>query len=209
MVQKDPSPGPKRRGRPRAYDRETALGRATLAFWKAGYAATSLDDLAAATGMNRPSLYAAFGDKHALYMTALERYWEAGVAAMREAFADDRPIREALMAVYDAALGMYFPAKGRPRGCFGIGTATSEAVEDPAIRTLFADGLRRLDEGFARRFAAAQQKGELRPEADPAALAFLASAVLHSIALRARSGTPRPALEAMARKGVEMICGNG
>ena len=54
---------PKRRGRPRAYDPQVALARAAAVFWKAGYAGTSLDDLVAATGMNRPSLYAAFGDK--------------------------------------------------------------------------------------------------------------------------------------------------
>ncbi|MGO8918648.1 MAG: TetR/AcrR family transcriptional regulator [Stellaceae bacterium] len=206
MVQKNSDPEPKRRGRPRAYDPEVALRQATLAFWRTGYAATSLDALAAATGMNRPSLYAAFGDKHALYLTALERYWDLGLAAMAAALAGDRPLPDALMRVYDAALGLYFPRKGRPRGCFGIGTATSEAVEDPDIRAAFAAGLRRIDEGFAARFSAARERGELGADADPAALAMIASAVLHSIALRARSGTPRPALEEMARKAVKMIC---
>jgi TetR/AcrR family transcriptional regulator, copper-responsive repressor len=206
MVQKSPSPGPKRRGRPRAYDPATALSQATLAFWKTGYAATSLDDLASATGMNRPSLYAAFGDKRALYLQALERYWDAGLAAMRESFAVERPLPQALLVVYELALGLYFPPKGRPRGCFGIGTATSEAVEDAAIRELFADGLKRIDASFAERFRTAREKGEIAPEADPAALALIASAVMHSIALRARSGTPRAELEAMAEKAVELVC---
>jgi AcrR family transcriptional regulator len=67
MVQKET----KRRGRPPAYVPEVALARATDAFWSAGYAATSLDELAAATGMNRPSLYGAFGDKHDLYLKTL------------------------------------------------------------------------------------------------------------------------------------------
>src|SRR5215831_13477256 len=84
------------------------------------------DGLAAATGMNRPSLYAAFGDKHALYVKALEHYWQMGYAAMREALAYDRPLPEALMRVYAEALDIYFPAKGRARGCFAIGTATTE-----------------------------------------------------------------------------------
>jgi TetR/AcrR family transcriptional regulator, copper-responsive repressor len=206
MVQKNESPTPRRRGRPRAYDPEAALQRATGAFWNAGYSGTSLDDLAAATGMNRPSLYAAFGDKHALYLKALERYWESGIEAMRIALAGDRPLGEALLRVYDAALAMYFPAKGRPRGCFAIGTAVTEAVADPAIRAVFAEGLRRLDAGFEARLRAAREAGELRRDADPAALAALASAVLHSIALRARSGTPREALERMARDAVSLIC---
>src|ERR1700681_4918141 len=63
-----------RRGRPRAYDPEVALAKARNAFWQTGYAATSLDDLSEATGMNRPSLYAAFGDKRDLYLKTLAYY---------------------------------------------------------------------------------------------------------------------------------------
>lgn len=206
MVQKNQDAEPKRRGRPRAYDPEAALNRATEAFWNTGYSGTSLDDLSAATGMNRPSLYAAFGDKHALYVTALRRYWDLGLAAMAEALPEDVPLPEGLMRVYDKALGMYFPAKGRPRGCFGIGTAATEAVEDGAIRAVFADGLRRIEARFEARFRLARQSGELRPGTDPAALAMLAAAVLHSLALRARAGTPRRELEDMARKMVSVIC---
>ena len=199
--------GPKRRGRPRAYEPEAALRQAIGAFWKAGYSATSLDDLAAATGMNRPSLYAAFGDKRALYLTALDHYWQLSYAAMREALAYDRPLGEALMRVYLKALSFYFPAKGRPRGCFAIGTATTEAVEDAKIRAAFAAGLRRLDESFAARIRAAQESGELSGDADPTALAKLAAATLHTIALRARAGTPRAELEQLARQAIGVICG--
>ncbi len=65
---------PKRRGRPRAYQPEIALGKALDLFRKDGFAATSLDDLSAATGMNRPSLYGAFGDKRELYIKSYQRY---------------------------------------------------------------------------------------------------------------------------------------
>jgi AcrR family transcriptional regulator len=101
---------------------------------------------------------------------------------------------------------MYFSGKGRPRGCFAIGTATTEAVEDPRIRVALADGLRKLDEVFEARIRAARENGELSKGADPAALALLASATLHSIAIRARSGTPRAELEALARKAIKVIC---
>lgn len=206
MVQKTVSSVPRPRGRPRQYDPEAALRRATEAFWKTGYAGTSLDALAAATGMNRPSLYAAFGDKHRLYLAALARYWALGRAAMEEALDEKRPLRQGLMRVYALALSLYFPAKGRPRGCFGIGTAAAEAVADAEIRTLFADGLRRFDAIFAARLRAAQKAGELRADADPAALAALAGAVLHSLALRARAGMKRADLEEMARNAVKAIC---
>ena len=69
-----PAAAPKRRGRPRAYQPEVALGKALDLFRKDGFAATSLDDLSAATGMNRPSLYGAFGDKRELYIKSYQRY---------------------------------------------------------------------------------------------------------------------------------------
>ena len=117
MVQN--SEEPRRRGRPRAYDPQVALQRATDSFWRNGYSATSLDEICAAVGMNRPSLYAAFGDKHTLYLKALEHYWQHSLAAMHEALADhDRPLHEALMRAYDAQLSIYFSGEGPPRGCF-------------------------------------------------------------------------------------------
>ena len=208
MVQKEQVTESRRRGRPRAYDPEMALRRALEAFWGKGYAATSLDDIAAATGMNRPSLYAAFGDKRSLYLKALDWYWHQGGSLMAAALAPGRPPGEGLMQVYASALDLYFSGTGAPRGCFAIGTATSEAAEDPAIRNAFADGLRGLDAGLEARFRDAREGGELPGNADPAALAFLASATLHSIALRARAGTPRAELEALARKAVAAICGD-
>ena len=208
MVQKEakPADAPKRRGRPPAYDRGRALAQATNAFWKAGYSGTSLDVLAAATNMNRPSLYAAFGDKRALYLHALDGYWQLAFAAMDEALSHDEALGEALMRVYDKALEVYFPRGGRPRGCFAIGTATTEAMEDARIRAAFLAGLRKLDQSFEARMALARDKGELDGDADPQALAMLASATLHTLAIRARSGTARQELKSLARKAVCVIC---
>ena len=102
--------------------------------------------------MNRPSLYAAFGDKRALYLEALEQYWQLSFAAMREALAGDLALDAALMGVYDGALSIYFSGDGRPRGCFVIGTAVTEAVEDADIRNSLAAGLQTFDTDFEQRF---------------------------------------------------------
>jgi AcrR family transcriptional regulator len=202
------SPEPKRLGRPRAYDPQTALQRATDRFWKSGYSGTSLDDISAETGMNRPSLYAAFGDKHTLYLKALENYWQLSHLTMREPLADGSlSLDEALMQAYDGQLSIYFSGDDQPRGCFVIGTAVTEAVEDPEIRSSLAEGFRMLDADLEARFRMAREKGELKDDADPAALAMLASAVLHTIAIRARAGTPRAELREIARKAVAVICG--
>ena len=209
MVQKIRKAEPKRRGRPRAYDPDDALARAIRAFWKTGYSGTSLDDLSAATGMNRPSLYAAFGDKRALYIKALDHYWALGRAAMKEALTYEQPLREALMAVYRAALAIYLPEKGDPRGCFAVGTATTEAAADAKIRAHFIAGLRDLDKAFEARLRFAQEQGKLSQDADPAALALLASATLHTLAIRSRGGAPRAELEALAEKMTGIVCGEG
>ena len=134
MARANSETGPVRRGRPRAYDAQAALKQATDTFWKTGYSGTSLDSIAAATGMNPPSLYAAFGNKHAIYLEALARYWEISLTATREALAEDRPLGESLMLAFEAALSIYFSGKGNARGCFVIGTAVTEAGEDAAIR---------------------------------------------------------------------------
>ena len=203
MVQKTA----RKRGRPRAYDPETALAAAMGAFWDAGYAGTSLDDISVGTGMNRPSLYAAFGDKHALYLQALERYRAAGLAAMQEALAYDKPLRDALRTLYERALALYLSGGNAPRGCFLIGTALAESVLDADVRHALRHALRDFDAAFAARLRHAHEHGDLPRDADPAALGTLASAVLHTLAIRSRAGEPRKALEATIDAALDLICG--
>jgi TetR/AcrR family transcriptional regulator, copper-responsive repressor len=197
-------PSEKRRGRPRAYDPDTALAQATETFWEAGYAATSLDALSAATGMNRPSLYGAFGDKSALFLSAMDRYREASRQAMRTALSVPS-LRISLARFYAAGIDIY--VGGGPRGCFMIGAGLSQAASDEAIRQVVADGLHELDDGLTRRLAIAKEAGELSASADPSALARVVSGMLNALAVRARLGEPRAALEALAATTVDLVCG--
>jgi len=194
------------RGRPRAYEPQAVLRQAMDLFWKAGYSATSLDDIAAATGVNRPSLRAAFGDKHDIYLKALNDYWERKFVTMHEALDGGHALDEALMRVYDAALSIYFSGAGRPRGCFVVGTAVTEAVDDPEIRSNISEGFRRLDASFEARLRKAHEAGELKQGADPETLAMLATATMHSIAIRARAGASRGDLRKLALNAVKLIC---
>jgi AcrR family transcriptional regulator len=203
MVQKSPA----RRGRPRAFDPDVALAQAVDAFWDAGFAATSLDDLTQATGMNRPSLYGAFGDKQELYRKAFDLYRLRTREALGEAFSGDHPLRVALRKVYETAISIYLTGDSGPRGCFVIGTAVAQAVTDPDIRAALADVLREVDDAFAARMARARRSGELSADADPAKLARLASAVLYSLTIHARAGAGRAALESIADAAVDVICG--
>ena len=198
---------PKRRGRPRAYEPEVALGKALHLFRKDGFAATSLDDLSAATGMNRPSLYAAFGDKRELYIKSYQRYRTDARAAMIEIFRGELPIRERLERIYAVALDIYLGVASEPQGCFTVMTAASEAVADPEIRAMVLDGFTELDKAFASCFRRAKEKGELPPSTDPVVLAQLASATIHTIAIRSRARVPRKELEAIAKGAIAVMCG--
>src|SRR6516162_9745711 len=110
MVQKTArtlaKPTPRRRGRPRAFEPETALTQAMDLFWKDGFAATSLDDLSAATGLNRPSLYGAFGDKRALYIRAYRQYRKHTNEVFAPLFAARAPLRPKLKRILVAAVDL-------------------------------------------------------------------------------------------------------
>lgn len=217
MVQKSKPPAaaheperrgePKRRGRPRAYEPDVALGKALDLFRRQGFAATSLDDLSEATGMNRPSLYGAFGDKRELYIKSYQRYREDARASMVEIFRQEMPVRQRLERIYASALNIYLSGETGPRGCFTVVTAASEAVGDPEIRTMVLEGLSELDKAFANCFRRAKEKGELPASADPAALAQLASATVHSIAIRSRARVSRKELEAIVKGAIDVMVG--
>jgi AcrR family transcriptional regulator len=197
----------RRRGRPRAYEPDVALGKALDLFRKGGFAATSLDDLSTATGMNRPSLYGAFGDKRELYIKSYQRYRDDARAATTEIFRTEMPIRERLARIYAIALDIYLSGDTGPRGCFTVMTAGSEAVADPEIRAMVLDALVGLDKAFAACFRRAKESGELPPSADPAVLGQLASATIHTIAIRSRAGVPRKELEAIVSGAIDVMVG--
>ena len=203
MVQKKKIQRP--RGRPRAYDPDQALAQARDAFWDGGYTGTSLEELSDATGMNRPSLYGAFGDKHALYLQIMERYREMGRGAMKEELSYQVPLAEALRRTFARAITIYLTGEHGPRGCFLINTAATEAVRDPDIRAAFAAGLHELDDQLEARLRFASERGDLDTGIDPAALARVLSGVMNSLALRARAGEPRAVLEATVEAAMRLV----
>ena len=210
MVQKSrvSSVAPRRRpGRPRAFEAETALTHAMEAFWKDGFAATSLDDLSAATGLKRPSLYGAFGDKRALYIQAYRRYREHVRETFTPLFAAASPLRDKLKRILIATLDLYLSGEAGPRGCFTVLTASSDAIADEEIRELVDKAIGNTDRAFERLFADARVAGELSYDADPRRLARMASATIHTLSIRARARTPRGELVSIVDDAVITICG--
>ena len=107
------------------------------------------------------------------------------------------------MLAYEAALSLYSSGDDGPRGCSVIGTPVTEAVEDPEIRNSLAAGFRTIDADFEARLRMARERGELKDGADPAALSVLATATMHTIAIRTR----RAELREIARKAASAVCG--
>jgi AcrR family transcriptional regulator len=196
-----------RRGRPPSYDRDVALRAIRDVFWDRGFSAASLDDIAAAAGMNRPSLYGAFGDKREMYLAALRMFAAESGREMQKAL-EAPTLREALEAFYLGTIEEYVSGKAGPRGCLAICTAVVEATGDAAIRAALREMLAELDSLVAVRIARAQAEGDSCVAGDAKLLARLATSVLHSVAVRARAGARRSELLTITRAAVGMIIGS-
>lgn len=163
--------------------------------------------MAAATGINRPSLYAAFGDKAGLYLKTLERYQQKSRAASKQLLADSSTLRVFLKRFYEGALDIYRAGGTEARGCYSISTAPARAVTDPAVRAFLAASIGGTDAFLSDVIRQARERGEVPSDADPEALAQVATATLHTIAVRSRVGVPRQQLSALAAATIDLICG--
>lgn len=193
-------------GRPRSFDPDQVFSKARDTFWERGFAGTSLDELSAATGLQRPSLYGAFGDKAMLFENIADRYGASSVTALERTLAQHDSLRAALQAVYEGAISFYTQADSG-RGCFLISAALVESPRNERARAISAQTFASFDKLFAKRFRAARACGELAGHVDDQALSRIATATLHSLAVRARAGASRTSLRRLAAAAVDMLCG--
>jgi AcrR family transcriptional regulator len=187
-------------GRPREFDVEQALDRAMELFWRKGYEGTSLSDLTETLGVTRPSLYAAFGNKEALFRAVLKRY-EAKVVTYRPKALSAPTAQEVARELLVGAANV-FGDKRNPAGCLGIqGALASGEKADPIRRELIAN--RAVGEAAVRqRLKRAKAEGDLPPDANPAALARYLSAVVYGMAVLAAGGSNRKDLLPIAEQAL-------
>jgi AcrR family transcriptional regulator len=192
------------RGRPRSYDRDEVLDRAAELFWANGFSATSLDDLSAAMGMGRPSIYNAFGDKEALFLCALQRYRETvGLTPLRALEAEDS-IRQGLGAFFRQFVA-YTTADRSHLGCL-LGTV-APITDLPDVQSFLKTSLAAFEAQIAAHLTAAVRRGEL-PLDYPAKLgARRAVSAGLAISARARLGTPRQELLKDAADATSIVLG--
>ncbi len=191
------------RGRPRAFDIDAALDRAVEVFWRHGYEGASLRDLTEAMGINRPSLYAAFGSKEELFRKAVARYADVDLAYAREALEQPTAYRvaEALLRGQLDALTQ----PGRPWGCLSIQGGVSAGPENAGIAKFLATSRLAGEAVLTERFARAVEEGDLPEGTDPAALARFLHVVQEGQAVHAAAGVERRLLEESAELALRVF----
>ena len=185
------------RGRPRAYDPEIALRKATEVFWNLGFNGASLEDLSAAMGMNRPSMYAAFGNKEALFRKALQRYADGPAAYVRQGLVAPTARAVAERLVYGAVDMLSDPHT--PPGCLMVQGALSCGESARPIRRELTSRRVAGEAALSRRFKRAISEGDLTADTNPADLARYLATVIHGLAVQAASGANRKELLQVAQ----------
>ena len=180
-------------GRPRDFDAEKALEQALQVFWRKGYEGTSLSDLTEAMGINRPSLYAAFGNKEALFRKALDRYEATRASFQRDLLSAPRA-RDAIEQVLRRT-AEFLADKRHPKGCMITQGALAGSQEaDPIRKELISR--RCAAEGHIReRLERARKEGDLPAGLEPAAFARYVASVLQGMSVIAAGGAKREELQ--------------
>jgi AcrR family transcriptional regulator len=182
----------KTKGRPREFDTEVALDAALRVFWDRGYEGTSLPDLTQAMGINRPSLYAAFGNKETLFRTVVDRYAKQACGIMSAALAAPRA-RDAIAQLLAMAVGC--AKSDAARGCILVQGALVCGDEATAIKRDLTQMRNATESAVKTRLERALAEGDLKRGTNVAALAKFVATFQHGISVQSAGGTPRAALQ--------------
>ena len=187
-------------GRPRAFNTEKALDRALKVFWRKGYEGTSLLDLTQAMGINRPSLYAAFGNKEALFKKAIDHYIEGPACHVKNALQEPtaRAVAERLLR---ASIDLVTDSRN-PHGCFMVQGALVCGDDAEPVRKEMIKRRAAVEAGLGDRFARAISDGDLPLDADPSGLARYIVVILQGMAVEAAGGATRDELLAVADRAM-------
>jgi TetR/AcrR family transcriptional repressor of nem operon len=186
--------------RPKSFDEEAVLDRAVELFWERGYEGTSLSDLETHLGLGRQSLYNVFGDKHALFLKALDRYSrEMGDAALAQLNAPDAGL-DAIRGFFQWSVDNLTSTRGRP-GCLMSNTISERASQDPDALLRCNHARDSLERAFRRALNQAKQNGELPRRLDVEATATLLVVQNYGLTVMAKTG----ATAAQLRAAVEAL----
>ncbi len=188
----------------RQFDEAEVLDKAMLAFWSRGYEATSIQDLVDCMGLNRGSIYAAFGDKRQLFLKTLVHYEACHRRAWFESLSRRHSPRTAILSVFEGAIGGALTDRDHS-GCFLINTAIELSPHDPEVAKAVAKGLRETEGYFRELIEEGQAAGEIPSQVDPERTARTLLGLLSGLRVLARSRPERPLLEALADQAASLL----
>jgi AcrR family transcriptional regulator len=191
------------KGRPREFDVEVALAAALRVFWRHGYEAASLTELTREMGITKPSLYACFGNKEALFRKALDVYEREKLAYMHSALdaPTSRGVAERLLL---GALDMQASTCGDPKGCMSVISSVSCTPQAESIKEEILERGAASHHALIKRFERARDEGDLPASVDPAGLAHYLKAIMQGLSLQAGAGVTCPDLQAMVDTALQV-----
>ncbi|WP_211464723.1 TetR/AcrR family transcriptional regulator [Collimonas silvisoli] len=191
----------KKAGRPLSFDRELALERAMLVFWRYGYEATSLNDLTSAMGITPPSLYTAFGDKERLFLEAVEYYLAKKPCFFESIVAEPLTAKESIRS-YLEVIAISQTDPNQPPGCMVVTSATNCTAASAHVQEVLADYRGQMEAGIKNRLDRGVSEGELAADTDTAALASFFVTVIHGMSTQARDKAGREKLLAIGAQAM-------
>jgi AcrR family transcriptional regulator len=184
------------RGRPREFDLDQALDRALVVFWRKGYEGASISELTEAMGINRPSLYAAFGNKEELFRKALDRYAQGPAAYTYRALEEPTAGGVVERLLHDAADALTCP--DNPHGCLGVQGALACGDAATSIKEELCARQARWEAALQRRLERAKREGDLSGSVSCADLAQFIATIIQGMAVQAAGGATRQELRKVA-----------
>lgn len=188
--------------RPRQFDPDQALDQATELFWSKGYEGTSISDLEEHLGLGRQSIYSTFGDKHRLFLAALDRYAARQPAARAPLYRLDAGLQE--LREFFANLVAYLTEE-TGRSCMLIKSALEMSEADNAVIRACQDSEKHLLRGLKHALAGAVKRGELAPLDDIDAVALLLASQVYGLNVMSRQGASRATLRRVADRALASL----
>jgi AcrR family transcriptional regulator len=182
----------KTRGRPRVFDMDEALDKALQIFWNRGYEGASLAELTEALGVNKPSLYAAFGNKEELFKKALSRYAAGPVAFVRDVINEPTAREVAESFLFKAVEFLTQPTQ--PKGCMIAQGALSGGESTQLVKEILIKYRKSYENLLAERFEKAKLEGDLSSDAEPKELAKYLATLHQGMSVQATSGATKDEL---------------
>ena len=190
------------RGRPRSFDETGALEKATQVFWSKGYDGVTIDDLVEGMGVGRPSLYAVFGDKRAIFLRALKAYAESKGAAAAKALLSPRSLHDSIAGFLRYTVESA-TEKGSARGCLLI--CVAPLVNDAEVQRFLQNAATGGAALLGRRFQDGICAGEIPSDFPVAARATQVTDLARGLTMRAQIGTPRKTLLKEAEEATDLV----